>query len=93
MGGYAKDICVVGGAGHVGLPLALAFAAADRNVIIYDLDTATMDVISNGTMPLVEHGAEPLLEQALREDRLTFTAEPQQIQAGRIRHRCHRHAG
>lgn len=80
MGGYAKDICVVGGAGHVGLPLALAFAAADRNVIIYDLDTATMDVISNGTMPFVEHGAEPLLEQALREDRLTFTAEPQQIE-------------
>ena len=57
MDGYAKDICVVGGAGHVGLPLALAFAAADQNVIIYDLDTAAMDVISNGTVPFVEHGA------------------------------------
>jgi len=80
MGGYAKDICVVGGAGHAGLPLALALASARQHVIIYDLNAAAMDDISKGTMPFVEHGAEPLLKEALQENRLTFTTDPSEIE-------------
>ena len=63
-----QNICVVGGAGHAGLPLALALASARQHVIIYDLNAAAMDDISKGTMPFVEHGAEPLLKQALQEN-------------------------
>jgi UDP-N-acetyl-D-mannosaminuronic acid dehydrogenase len=73
------DICVVGGAGHVGLPLALAFAAAGQRVIIYDLNTAAMDLIKGGTLPFVEYGAEPLLKDALQQDRLLFSADPRDI--------------
>src|SRR5882672_10386909 len=73
------DICVVGGAGHVGLPLALAFAAAGQRVIIYDLNTAVMDQIKSGTMPFVEYGAEPLLTQALLDQRLLFSSDPRDI--------------
>jgi UDP-N-acetyl-D-mannosaminuronic acid dehydrogenase len=73
------DICVVGGAGHVGLPLALAFAAAGQQVIIYDLNTAVMDLIKTGTLPFVEYGAEPVLKEALRQNRLFFSADPRDI--------------
>ena len=75
-----QNICVVGGAGHAGLPLALALASASQHVIIYDLNAAAMDDISKGTMPFVEHGAEPLLKQALQENRLTFTTDPSEIE-------------
>ena len=72
-------ICVIGGAGHVGLPLALAFAEAGQRVTIHDTNTAAMDVIKGGTMPFVEYGAEPLLARALREQRLAFSSDPGDI--------------
>jgi UDP-N-acetyl-D-mannosaminuronic acid dehydrogenase len=77
------DICIVGGAGHVGLPLALAFAAVGQRVIINDRNRAVMDQIKAGTMPFVEYGAEPLLAQALREDKLLFSANPPDISRAR----------
>jgi UDP-N-acetyl-D-mannosaminuronic acid dehydrogenase len=73
------DICIVGGAGHVGLPLALAFAAAGQRVLILDRNAEAMDTIQRGTMPFIEYGAEPLLERALREQRLEFTGDVRQI--------------
>lgn len=73
------DICVIGGAGHVGLPLALAFAAAGQRVIINDLNTAAMDLIKSGTMPFIEYGAEPLLTQALKDGLLLFSTDPRDI--------------
>ena len=74
-----QDICVVGGAGHVGLPLALAFAAAGQRVIILDQNTSVMETIKSGVMPFIEYGAEPLLADALRQGRLLFTADPRDI--------------
>jgi UDP-N-acetyl-D-mannosaminuronic acid dehydrogenase len=68
------DICVVGGAGHVGLPLALAFAAKGQRVLIYDLNAGVMERIKRGEMPFVEYGAEPLLAQALRDNLLMFSS-------------------
>src|ERR1700686_5539190 len=47
----AADICVVGGAGHVGLPLSIVFAAKNQRVLIYDRDQNAMDVIRGGRMP------------------------------------------
>ena len=36
------DICVVGGAGHVGLPLSIVFATKGRRVLIYDINPKTI---------------------------------------------------
>ena len=35
MGSFRYDVCVVGGCGHVGLPLALAFAKAGLRVSVF----------------------------------------------------------
>ena len=59
------DICVVGGAGHVGLPLSIVFAGKRQRVLIYDVNQNSLDLINSGRMPFMEHGAEPLLKQAL----------------------------
>ena len=77
------DVCVVGGAGHVGLPLALAFAAAGQRVIINDLNTAAMAEVESGRMPFVEYGAQPLLDRALAAQRLLFTADARDISRAR----------
>jgi UDP-N-acetyl-D-mannosaminuronic acid dehydrogenase len=73
------DICIIGGAGHVGLPLALVFARAGQRVLIFDVNRTAMATIASGTMPFIEYGAEPLLASALREGRLHFSSEPQDI--------------
>jgi UDP-N-acetyl-D-mannosaminuronic acid dehydrogenase len=69
------DVCIIGGAGHVGLPLALVLAQAGQRVLIHDLNRSALDTIRRGRMPFVEYDAEPLLAAALRDDRLAFSSE------------------
>jgi UDP-N-acetyl-D-mannosaminuronic acid dehydrogenase len=66
---------VLGGGGHVGLPLSLAFSAAGLRVGIYDTSQATLDRIGRGEVPFVEHGAAELLAELLPTGRLTLGAE------------------
>jgi UDP-N-acetyl-D-mannosaminuronic acid dehydrogenase len=54
-------IAVLGGCGHVGLPLALKFAEQGHDVTIVDIDARAVAAITRGEMPFLEHGAEPLL--------------------------------
>ena len=60
-GGKPVDVCVVGGAGHVGLPLAILLADRGLNVLAIDLNDKAIATISQGKMPFLEKGAEPIL--------------------------------
>ena len=73
------DVCIIGGAGHVGLPLALVFAAAGRRVCIYDMNKETLAQIGRGEMPFIEYGAEPLLAAALKQGRLRLSSDSKDI--------------
>ena len=73
------DVTVVGGAGHVGIPLVLALAEAGVRVNINDLNTDTIAILKSGRLPFIEHGAEELLRKALAADRLIFTSSPRDI--------------
>src|SRR5436190_23281006 len=64
------DVVVLGGGGHVGLPLSLAFAKAGLRVGIYDTNQATLDRIAAGEMPFLETGADELLRKVLATGRL-----------------------
>jgi UDP-N-acetyl-D-mannosaminuronic acid dehydrogenase len=70
------DLVVLGGGGHVGLPLALAFADTGWRVGIYDIDRAKLDRIGRGEMPFREDGADELLPRILETGRLELSAEP-----------------
>ena len=59
------DLVVLGGGGHVGLPLSLAFAASGLRVGVYDTNAATLDRIGRGEMPFREDGADELLARVL----------------------------
>lgn len=73
------DVCIVGGAGHVGLPLALVFAEKGMKVLINDINVKTIEIIKNGNLPFMEHDAEPLLKKALESDLLHFSSNPEDI--------------
>ncbi len=70
------DLTVVGGAGHVGIPLVLAFAEAGMTVNVNDLNEDTLATLRAGKLPFIEHGAEPLLKKALAGQRLVFSSSP-----------------
>lgn len=73
------DITVVGGAGHVGIPLVLALAEAGLRVNVNDLNENTLATLKAGRLPFIEHGAESTLNEALRNKRLVFTHSPDGI--------------
>lgn len=72
---FEYDVVVVGGAGHVGLPLAIAFADRGLTVQIYDVSEAAVALIHRGIMPFLEPGAEPMLRAALKAGTLTATTD------------------
>ncbi|MEO7296337.1 MAG: NAD(P)-binding domain-containing protein, partial [Candidatus Limnocylindria bacterium] len=73
------DVVVLGGGGHVGLPLSLVFAQAGLRVGIYDTNQATLDRIAAGAMPFLENGADELLREVLATGRLAFGADAAMI--------------
>ena len=73
------DLTVVGGAGHVGLPLVLSFAAKGLKVNVNDLNLDSLACLKAGRLPFIEYGAEQLLANALRDERLVFTSKPSEI--------------
>jgi UDP-N-acetyl-D-mannosaminuronic acid dehydrogenase len=74
------DVVVLGGGGHVGLPLSLAFADAGLRVGIYDTNQATLDRIAAGEMPFLETGADDLLRRLLPTGRLEFGTDGAMIE-------------
>src|SRR6478672_4720556 len=75
----ALDLVVLGGGGHVGLPLALSFADSGSRVGIYDIDRPKLDQIGRGEMPFMEHGADELLAKVLASGRLELGADPEMM--------------
>jgi UDP-N-acetyl-D-mannosaminuronic acid dehydrogenase len=69
------DVTVIGGAGHVGLPLALVFASEGYRTLIYDINPEALKIILSGEMPHLEYGAEPLLKSVLESGNLHMTSE------------------
>ena len=56
-----KRICVIGGCGHVGIPLGLAFASKGFHVTLIDCNETAVQHINSGTLPFKEERADELL--------------------------------
>jgi UDP-N-acetyl-D-mannosaminuronic acid dehydrogenase len=67
------EVTVVGGAGHVGVPLVLALVEAGLRVNVNDLNKESLEALQSGRLPFIEHGAETVLSKALLNRRLVFT--------------------
>jgi UDP-N-acetyl-D-mannosaminuronic acid dehydrogenase len=68
-------LAIVGGCGHVGLPLGLAFARKGYTVDLIDTSADRVEQVSRGRMPFAEEGADQLLTTALRDDKLRASTQ------------------
>jgi UDP-N-acetyl-D-mannosaminuronic acid dehydrogenase len=73
------DVTVIGGAGHVGIPLVLALAEGGLRVNVNDLSKDNLDSLQSGRLPFIEYGAEEALKKALLNCRLVFSSSSDRI--------------
>jgi len=69
------DICVVGGCGHVGLPLAIAFARSGARVAVFDINPGAVESVNSGRMPFEEPQGPELLNEVLAAGALRATTD------------------
>ena len=62
---FENDVVVVGGCGHVGLPLAIILASKKLKVVAFDTNTQVVATVNSGKMPFDEPGAPEVLTEVL----------------------------
>jgi UDP-N-acetyl-D-mannosaminuronic acid dehydrogenase len=80
--GFDLDVVVVGGCGHVGLPLGVCLADAGLRVALYDIDAEVVALVRQGEMPFEEPGAPEVLRRVLENGSLEVTDDPGAIARG-----------
>jgi len=60
-----QKVVIVGGGGHVGLPLGLVMADSGFETVSLDTAEETVQIINSGKMPFAEVGAQELLSKTL----------------------------
>ncbi len=72
------DVCIIGGAGHVGLPLGVTMALGGLRVALFDINKPAIAQIKKGRFPFKEEGGDASLRKALKKG-LTATTGPASI--------------
>jgi len=76
---FNYDVCIVGGLGHVGLPLGILFASKGLNVSLYDINNKFSKLVQQGTMPFMERKAQPLLKKIIKNKKLNISLDNKTI--------------
>ena len=74
---FEKDVVVIGGCGHVGLPLAIMFASKSLKVVAFDTNTQVVATVNSGSMPFDEPGADDVLKQVIATKSFTASSDRQ----------------
>lgn len=67
-------IVVIGGCGHVGLPLGIVFANCGPEVVLLDRDQSKVDMVNRGQLPFLENNALEQLQRVVGKQ-LTATTD------------------
>jgi UDP-N-acetyl-D-mannosaminuronic acid dehydrogenase len=70
------QLCVIGGAGHVGLPLSVAFANKKIKTLIFDINADALAIIEKGVFPFAEKNGDLQLKKALKAKNLFTSSDP-----------------
>ncbi|HEV2756057.1 MAG TPA: nucleotide sugar dehydrogenase [Actinomycetota bacterium] len=80
---FSSDVVIIGGCGHVGLPLGLACADRGLVVVLHDIDERAVATVNAGRMPFQEEGADEVLRRVVGRG-LTATADPAVVSAAEV---------
>ncbi len=78
-----KQIAIVGGCGHVGIPVGLALASSGHQVKLVDINQTAVKSINNGDLPFLEEGGEELLRRLVGKQ-LSATTDLQAVKDSEI---------
>lgn len=73
-------VAIVGGCGHVGLPLGLAFAAKGYQVDLVDTSAERVTLVNAGQMPFHEDDAEELLKRLVAKGTVKATLDTSMLE-------------
>jgi len=73
------DVCVVGGAGHIGVPLSLVLAESGRKTLVLDVNEGALQTMAAGELPFFEEGGKALLQKVLANNALAFSSDPKDV--------------
>jgi UDP-N-acetyl-D-mannosaminuronic acid dehydrogenase len=80
---FTHDVVVIGGCGHVGLPLAIAFADRGAAVLIYDISDSNVRLVNDAVLPFDEPGADDKLKAAVSSGALRASTDPAVVASAR----------
>ena len=65
-----QKINIVGGCGHVGLPLGIVFAENGFSTTLYDTSLSKVNMVNEAVMPFIDEGAEECLKKVIQSGAL-----------------------
>ena len=68
-----NNISIIGGTGHVGLPLGLAFSSKRFQVNLIDINKENINKVNKGIMPFIEDNAHKTLKESLKKKKIIAT--------------------
>ena len=74
-----QKIGIIGGCGHIGLPLGLVLAKEGFQVTLIDSNEESVGLVSRRIMPFMEADADNLLEEVINNGNLRVTADKSEI--------------
>jgi UDP-N-acetyl-D-mannosaminuronic acid dehydrogenase len=77
---FTSDVVIIGGCGHVGLPLGIALASRGLKVRLFDVNAESVRLVNRGTLPFTERGAASVLRQVVDDGMLKATDDPRVVQ-------------
>lgn len=69
------DLCVIGGAGHVGLPFGVSAARSGVKVVLFDTNKEAIETVTKGRFPFKERGGDEALRKVLKSGKLFATSD------------------
>jgi UDP-N-acetyl-D-mannosaminuronic acid dehydrogenase len=78
------DVTIMGGCGHVGLPLGIALASVGLGVSLFDVDRDAVQRVNDGAFPFREEGGPEALREVLARGTLEATTDPGALTAADV---------
>ena len=74
-----RNISIIGGAGHVGLPLGMVFSSKGFKVTLIDKNKSNIKKINKGQMPFLEKNGQKLLKHIVKKKKIFATDKLNEI--------------
>lgn len=78
-----KVVTIIGGCGHVGIPLGLTLSKVGHQVNLLDINRNAVDSLNQGKLPFLEEHGEELLRQVVGK-KLFATSDPEVLKTSSV---------